>query len=554
MVAAAGEGVGLAPRVAVPLLAAVLLGLAAFVFLSVRDSALEQMRPPYSPEILSQKAREIVQRVGTTEQPADEAYDFFWDQHFLNFAQKNDKPAPRWNEILSQRPVPLHFWYRQSPYPLTADQFHDDLLTPGMVRADDPAPILTGMISMVLDAQGSLLYLERIPAQKQRPAQDHAPVDWSPLFTAAGLDQSQFQSTEPLWTFLATSDTRAAWTGTWPGSNRPLRVEAAALRGRPVAFSLIGPWTPADRMPARSSSANERGQFMIFVVVSLAIAIGCWALVRRNAKSGRGDEVGATRLATFVGAVQMILWLVRSHFNTSIGTFGMFLLAIATAVFYGFVIRTMYIALEPHVRRRWPQTIISSTAVLTGHWRDPIVGRDLLIGCALGAVIRAILAAIRFSPTDLPHLGATGTLLGFRSTLAVFVTSIPHGIRETLMFFFIIFLLRVLLRNQWLACAGFTLLFSALTYLQSDHPIENGLLGVCIYGMISVVVLRFGLLAMSIYIFVDGLLGGIQPTLQTSAWYFGNTIFLLVCVLALAAWGFRTAIAGHKFWKQDLLA
>jgi hypothetical protein len=68
-----------------------------------------------------------------------------------------------------------------------------------------------------------------------------APVDWSPLFRLAGLDQSQLQPSEPQWTWLAASDTRAAWTGVWPESGRPLRVEAAALAGRPVAFQAIGP-------------------------------------------------------------------------------------------------------------------------------------------------------------------------------------------------------------------------------------------------------------------------------------------------------------------------
>jgi hypothetical protein len=553
MVAAAGEGVGLAPRFAVPLLAAVALGIITFYILGVRNSSLEQIHPPYSPEILAQKGREIVQRLGVTAQPADEAYAFEWDRAFLNYVQSNDQPAPRWNEVLTARPVPLKFWYRQSPYSLVAGEFHDDLLTPGMVTPDDPPLILTGMINMELDAQGRLLYFERIPAQRQKPVKDVPAIDWSPLFAAAGLDQTQFQPTEPLWTWLATSDTRMAWTGTWPGGNRPLRVEAAALRGRAVAFSLIGPWSRVDRMPSTETSTNERGSFIIFALISLAVGVGCWLLVRRNLRTGGGDEAGATRLAAFVGMVQIALWLLRSHLTPSAGTFGMMFLALATAIFYAFVVRTMYIALEPHVRRRWPQTIISSTTILKGHWRDPIVGRDFLIGAALAVALRAILVGMRFG-ADSPNQGSTNVLLGIRSTLTVCFTSIPHGIRETLMFFFIIFLLRVVLRNQWLACAGFTLIFATLNYLQSSHPIVNGAVGLLVYSLISFVVLRFGLLAMAVYIFVDGLISAVQPTMQTSSWYFGNNLFLLACVLALAAWGFRTSIAGRKLWKQDLLA
>jgi len=555
MVAAAGEGVGLAPRIAIPLLVAVVLGVIAFYALGVHDSVLEQIHPRYSPEVLSQKARDTVQRLGFTGQLADEAYGFEWDRDYVKYVQSNDKPAPRWKEILAQRPVLLQFWYRQSPYPLTADSFHDDLLTPGMVESDDPPPILSGMIGMELDAEGRLLHFERIPAQRQSPAEERAPIDWNPLFTAAGLDPAQFQSAEPLWTWLATSDTRVAWTGKWPGTNRDLRVEAAALRSRPVAFSLIGPWTQADRMPARESTTSEIGQFVILAMISLAVCIGSWLLVPRNVKRGAGDPQGAMRLARFVGFVQIGLWLFRSHLAVSMGTFGMFLLALATAIFYAFLVRTMYFALEPYVRRRWPQTIISWTAVLTGRWRDPIVGRDVLAGAVLALGLKIILQVVSLSPgTDPPSMGQTDVLLGIRSTMAVGFKSIPQGIRDTLMFFFLIFLLRVLLRNQWLASVGFALIFAALNYFAaSSHAWINGLAGFVVFGLIAFVVLRFGLLALAMYIFVDALLGKVLPTMQPSAWYFGNDLFLLAFVVALAAWGFHTSIAGQRLWKQDLI-
>jgi predicted Ser/Thr protein kinase len=555
MVAAAGEGVGLAPRFAVPLLAAVVLGVAAYYVLGVRASALERVQPQYSPEVLSQKARDVIQRLGFTDSPADSAYEYYWNNAYLNYVQSTDKPAPRWNEVLGGRPLPLQFWYRESPYPLTAGEFHDDLLTPGIVTPEDPPAVLSGMTWLKLDAQGRLLYFERIPDQKLQPATVHPTPDWSPLFAAAGLDQTQLQSTESVWTWLATSDTRVAWTGTWPGGSRPLRVEAAALRGQPVVFSLIGPWAVTDRMPKRESSNSDRGQFIIFVGISLAISIGTILLMKRNVKRGGGDGAGATRLATCVGFVQMGLWLFHTHLAASFGTFGMFLVALATAIFYAFVVRTMYLALEPHVRRRWPQTMISWSAVLTGHWRDPIVGRDVLAGAALAVAVRVInqIANLALPSTDPPDLGSTDVLLGIRSTLAVYFRSIPHGIRDTLMFFFVIFILRVLLRNQWLATGGFILIFSALQYFQSGR-IQDGVAAVVVFSLVAGLVLRFGLLALATFIFVDSLVTYTQVTTSTSAWYFGHNVLLLASVLALAAWGFHTSTAGRRLWKPDLLS
>jgi hypothetical protein len=111
-----------------------------------------------------------------------------------------------------------------------------------------------------------------------------------------------------------------------------------------------------------------------------------------------------------------------------------------------------------------------------------------------------------------------------------------------------------LLRNQWLATAGFILIFSALQYFQSSHPIEDAVASVVVYALVAALVFRFGLLALSAFIFVDSLITYTQVTASTSAWYFGNDVLLLGSVVALAAWGFHTSIAGRRLWKQDLLS
>ncbi len=554
MVAAAGQGLGLRPGVAVGLLVVVILSLAGYYALEIRRSALERMGASYSPEILSQKAQDLMRTLGFRESVADQAYGFDWDQSFINYVEGHDKPSPDWNKALAQRPMPLHFWYRQSPYPLTALSYHSDLLTPGVVDPTDPPPILSGMITVELDPQGRLRYLERIPEQQQKPvATSSTQVDWRPLFAAAGLDQTQLQPTEPLQTWLATSDTRGAWTGTWPGSNRPLRVEAAALRGQPVAFSLIGPWTNPDRMP-KDSTGGERVQFIVLAVLAFTILFGGGWLARRNMRQGRGDRVGARRLAVWIGGAEMALWICESHFNASTGTFGMFILAICTAIFYGYTVYLMYIALEPQVRRRWPHTLISWTAILNGQWRDPIVGRDVLVGTALGigfpVLGNAVNAALGSNVP--PRLGSTDVLLGFRSTLAICFQSMPHGIRDTLIFALLLFLLRAILRNQWLAMAAFAVIFTLQTTIGSSHFVIDSLEQLVAYMLVAAAAWRFGLLALAVFILANNTVGNMQATLHTGAWYFGNSLFLIACGLALAVWGCYTSMAGQKLWKTSL--
>jgi serine/threonine protein kinase len=557
MVAAAGEGTGLGTRSAVSLFVAILLGLFVSAALAIYSSALEQIHPEYSPEVLSQKVRDVIQRLGYDAHPADSATGFSWYQSFVDYVKDHDKPAPRWNEILTQQPSLLRFWHRQSAYPLTGLSFHDDLLTPGIVDQEDPPPTLSGMLYLEMDASGRLVRFETIPPQRQEAqAKQAAPVDWNALFAAAALDPAKFQPAEPLWTWLSASDTRAAWTGTWPGTSRPLRVEAAAFQGKPVAFSLIGPWTKPDRMPSAATPVAEETIVVIFAVVALVICVGATLLTRRNLIQGRGDRRGALRLGCFIFCMHMALWITRTHFAASIGTLAMFLLALCTSVFYGMVVWTVYIALEPYVRRRWPQTLISWTSVLTGRLRDPIVGRDVLVGIALGVMLPVISGLpslwLQRVGAEPPDLGSTSVLLGARSTIGTWLMTVPHGVRDALFFFFLIFVLRVLLRNQWVAAAAFALLFSSLNFLGASHPVVNGITSLLALGLFAFSVLRWGLLTLAVGIYVAGVLGNSQVTVQSSAWYFGSTVFMLGSVLALTAWAFHTSIAGRRLWKQDL--
>src|SRR5262249_28816427 len=125
-------------------------------------------------------------------------------------------------------------------------------------------------------------------------------------------------------------------------------------------------------------------------------------LAAGNLRRQRGDRKGALRLAAFIFCMQMALWVVQAHIRLSFGTLGVFLVALAISVFYGVMIWTVYLALEPYVRRRWPQTLISWSAVLIGRTRDAVVGRDVLIGLAGGAVL-VVLNGL--SETWLRHAG-----------------------------------------------------------------------------------------------------------------------------------------------------
>jgi hypothetical protein len=387
--------------------------------------------------------------------------------------------------------------------------------------------------------------VELILAQQLEAPTPAAPVEWTPLFTLAGLDVSQLQRAEPLWTWLATSDTRAAWTGTWPESGRPLRVEAAALGGRPVAFMVGGPWQKPSRMP-EASDGRDTAIVTLLLVITFGILGGAAFLARENLRSGRGDLQGATRLGVCMAAVLLAVWFCKVHLVGSIGVLAMFLIAVCTSVFYGVLMWTIYVALEPSVRKRWPQVLVSWTNLLAGRVADPVVGRDVLLGAALGVgwVLLVRLVDSWSGENELMgYPGDTELLTGMRSTVGLILQGVPYAVRNVFFYFFLLFMLRVVFRRQWAAAAAFAGLFALISALGNDgNPWVNAAVAALYFGSGAVVVLRWGLLAYAVGIFISELLLKLPATLDSSAWYFGNMLTLLAVTAALAWWGFHTVV------------
>jgi predicted Ser/Thr protein kinase len=555
LVAASGGTAALSWKIAVPSLAAALVGLVAFVFLAATSSMIEKEQLNKPPEVLADKAREMIQRVGYTASPRDSAYGFSDNQDFLNSVEKTDKPLPQWDEIARSRPSPLKFWYRQSPEPMLAYGLRNDMLVPGVVTEDDPKRTMSGMIDVQLDPQGRLTYFEALPPEKEEPPAQTGQPDWNPLFAAAGLDLSKLQPATPIWASLAASDVRQAWTGEWPGYNqRPLRVEAAAWHGRPVFFSLTGPWNRPARMP--SSESGSAGDFASRIMVAIILLVPILAavfLARWNFVRGKGDRGGAMRLAMLMFSLHMLLWAFQAHLSSA-GNFAYLLvLAISAALFWGGVVWVLYLALEPYVRRYWPQAIISWTRVLGARWRDPLVGRDVLYGTILG-ILFCVIFVLRYHVEA--RLGApaatldTNYLGSARIAISAWLWHIPGSISSVLLMFLLLFLFRVLLRKSWLAAAGFVLLFTALKSVAADYPAVSWPTEAILYSVLAFGALRFGLVALAVALYTADLALNIPVTLNPSAWYFTDATLALGTVAALAIWGFYTALAGQAPWKS----
>jgi predicted Ser/Thr protein kinase len=574
MVAAAGETTGLRRPVAVACLAAALVGLAVGTYLSIHFSGIERMHLEQPPEVLAEKAREIVARAGYTEKPADRAFAFDYDSN-LQTAVEREKSA-NWDEVLSRRPTLLLFWYRQSPDLLDPMDYEDFLLVPGIVQEEAPPTILSGMVNVKLDASGRLIYFQAIAPQKEDLAQQKKGAtqaglpDWGPLFAAAELDVSKLQAAQPQWTSLGASDTRAAWVGVWPGSTRPLRVEAAAWQGKPVFFALIGNWNKPWRMVTPTTTADEKKQKLSQIAgvsVLMFLLLSAALLARRNYRHGRGDREGAFRLAVVMLVLEIALWATRSHIVAGLQTFGYLVLAISAGLLWGGTMWMLYLAIEPWIRRNWPQAIISWSRLISGQLRDAVVGRDILFGVGFGALWIVIfeLTSIPLSRMGAsPPLTSTTFLLGGRHAFGRILWQVPFSIFGTLQFFFLLMGLKVLVESlfrrmhlkvshtDWIAAPFFVALLVGLRSLQSTHLAVELPAFLLIYAVLALIVVRFGLVTLAVGAFTVDTFLNVPFTADFSEWYAPSTALALLILVALAGWGFYHSLGGEPVWKVEM--
>ncbi len=229
-------------------------------------------------------------------------------------------------------------------------------------------------------------------------------------------------------------------------------------------------------------------------------------------------------------------------------------LAISTALFWGGTVWVLYLALEPYVRRYWPQAIISWTRALSGRWRDPLVGRDVLYGTILG-VLFCDVYGIRYHWEALlgaPPAGPDTSYLGsVRMAISAWLEHIPISISSTLLLFLILFLCRVLLRKSWPAAIAFVLLFTALKSVSSDYPALEWPIQAILYTVLAIGAIRFGLVTLVVALFTADAALNVPATLNPSEWYFTAGTLAFASIAALAIWGFHTALAGKVPWRAE---
>jgi len=555
MVAAAGSEGGLSFAIAVPLLAVLVAGVFVLAWENGRRSYAAEAAFPFSPEVLDSKAGEILTRLGYTDNVGSSAGGMgSYSSDYSAWINQHDTTPARWDHIGSVRPALVRYWRRTSPEPLVPQDYFGN--TPGgglAVKPNDPPPTRPGMTYMELDPEGRLVSFDAVLPDK-RATDEAAPApDWSALFEEAGLDFAAFAPVEPEWTSHAESDVSGAWTG--PGADEAgaeLRVEAALYQGRVVFFRLIAPWTRPAGVAAAGGPEGVAQRILQVILLALFVAVPLTAigLSVRNLRLGRTDTRGATRLAAVIGVVVAAAALLGSQVAAGVAWLPSSFMLASWVGFSALLIAAFYLAVEPYVRRHWPRMLISWSRLVDGRWRDPLVGRDLLVGTVVGVLLSLIglltqpIAELRGGLPPMPTVSTTGWI-GTRQAAADLLASLPEVMWISLGLVVLLVLLRTLLRRELLAALVVALLFTALMITNATDPLVDGVAGLVVGLILVTIPTRFGLVMFVSFMYFNqaGLMvhGFATPEFATGSFVLG-----VLAALAPGVFGFYTATRGRK--------
>jgi len=457
-------------------------------------------------------------------------------------------------------PPAKQYWRRWSPSPLVVMNIHD-----AGASISDPPQTYPGSGTIVFDTGGRLLALAVVAGAAPDSA-SRGDVDWTGMLRAAGRNPAAAVATLPPPGFAAQADTIAAWRVSGAAEAETTLV-VAAHRGKITRVDTFAGRVALGDLAVRTTEEPATPQDWIYPIVLVLIPlVGSIVLARHNVRVGRGDVRGAL----FIGIAVAVLYLLEYLFAVNVGELGFFRILnglvdqapLGHALIHGVFLALAYLAIEPYVRRLWPGMLVSWARLVAGRARDPIVGRDILIGGVWGVagalldLARVFLAhrlGLSTDPLQIPaHIFRN--LLGPQAIIAAVTIDLAISVLNATTYLTLLVILRFVLRSNRAAVIGVLLLFTLifLNFSSGKALPLNVAFGLITSALILSVALRYGYLALIAGAFVGSLASDLPYTTDLSAWFAPQVLLSWGFVAALMIYGFVTAVGGRSLFRDPL--
>ena len=500
LVAAAGEVGTVSARTGAMWLGGFVLALLAAAFVFPRAQVWGRVASK-SIDALDDRASEVVRLAG-------------YDPRALHRAQVWVYRADGWRWLRDRgmqddldAPSPLYFVQRISASPIKG------LTSRHRVALNDP-PDTAATGYVVLDAQGRLVFFEA-PSGAQRiraPQLDALAAATRPQ--RGGID---------------------------------LRIASRQEEGALTSFEALPPWRSESlgvlwTRPDRSAPASAVvDAFMSFLSLVVTALLAFW-----NFRAGRVDRKGAIRVAMFVFSMTLAAFVFYAEHDISAGEWRVVQDILGVSLYYAAITSLAYVAIEPYLRRIIPHSLVASSRLLAGRWRDPLVARDVLIGLTLGTLAAAIEhLPVALSVFTRAPIEPIQSFLRAIEPLDLVAHTMLFAVVQAIYFGLVPAVIYVALRRSSPPAVAATLI--GLTFLVARFPATINVATVaCVALYVAILMFtlaRYGPLAFTAMWLSVQLIARIGLTLDFSAWYAGRSMLVMALLSVLALYGWRFASA-----------
>jgi len=511
------------------------------------------------PSVLSVRAEDILTRVTGRPAPRYSADAMRYAPAPKDSMSRADsleaaKSKPKMKPALAKQ-----YWRRWSPAGFAMANLHSP-----KASLSDPPQAYPGSGIVLLDMEGRLLALEALPPSGPDSAASHAP-NWAAVLEAAGRDPAHAVSVSPPAAFVAHADTVAAWRLS-DSTAAETTLVASSIGGHVVGVETYAGRNALGQLAVKADESAPNLQVWIWILFYRVIpTLGSIFLARQNLRARRGDVRGAL----VVGISIVIFYLLDHLFWTNVGEVGLFSILfgmtwsmpLGHALLHGVTSALAYLAIEPYVRRLWPSVLVSWARLVAGRLKDPIIGRDILIGVAYGAALQLLTVTTKILERSLGLLRDPAQLSGDMLSAMISASSIMGlvcysaavGFLQATSLYTLLVIFRFVFRNNRLAAIATLLffVFSGLDYSSKTVWVEM-LAGLVMSGASIAIALRFGYVATLVAVFIAILADSLAWSLDFSTWVAPQTLFAWGIVVVLVGYGFMTAVGGKSIFSDPL--
>ena len=379
----------------------------------------------------------------------------------------------------------------------------------------------------------------------------HHEAPWDAVLTACRFEEGNFEPIEATAFPRNRFDEIRAWKGTidsLPGVD--VTVQAAAW-GRQITYVRVDEaWPVTERRESGEVPGRKLlkvASWLDFILLVVPLFAGAYFGIS-NLRNGRTDRAGAFRVAVLFVIIHLLVWLVRAHHVTDIQLEVKLLIrALSTALYEATFAWVLYLAVEPTIRRHWPQKLVSWTRLVRGQGAgDSLVARDLLIGLACGTTINLLMRAhwvfaARFCITAPAPLGIDEQALSApRQTFGELLFLFNEAAFIALLASFLLVLLLILTRKRAIAWGLlFTVAVFRMPYETATESLGVDLAMRALAAALFMIAVDRSLLSILAAVFASSVLRSMTLGLHPDSWMWPQAL-ISVSVLAggaiLCAW------------------